>query len=60
MGKLPITVVNAMGFQRKWVEGASQFYSPYPKFLSQNERGALHPVPLLPKREKGLGDEGKR
>ncbi|XGB40248.1 MAG: hypothetical protein LVT47_06025 [Cyanobacteria bacterium LVE1205-1] len=39
--------------------GTSQFYSPHPKSLSQNGRGTLNPVPILPFWEKGLGDEGK-
>ena len=39
--------------------GTSQFYSPHPKSLSQNGRGTLNPVPILPFWENGLGDEGK-
>ena len=34
------------------------FVCPHPKSLSQVGRGTLNPAPLLPKREKGLGDEG--
>ncbi len=37
---------------------ASQFSSPHPNSLSQNGRGSWNLVPLLPKREKGLGNEG--
>ncbi|NBO31184.1 MAG: hypothetical protein EBV05_06125 [Cyanobacteria bacterium WB6_1B_304] len=50
-----LTAVNRDSFFTllSWRGGATQFCSPPPEWES-----AFNPVSLLPKREKGLGDEG--
>lgn len=49
---------NIQGLNPISVENSS--FSPHPKSLSQEGRGTLKLAPLLPKWEKGLGDEGQQ
>ncbi|MFN5513550.1 MAG: alpha-mannosidase, partial [Cyanobacteriota bacterium] len=60
----PVDNVPVLGYQSYWVlanpdgENLTFGNDPHPKSLSQGGRGTL--TPLLPERDKGLGDEGDR